>query len=934
MENETKKNQNIMKKKNLLLSIISIAGIVLAGILLTSKQNSDRDRYEKFLVSEYADFPVGGEADVDGEPSPDRPDLASFTDYIKTLDPELKTVPAWRLQDGLRYSKALQAEQRLKSGSDDIEWTAHPTNMGGRTRVLMFDPNDESNMKVWAGSVTGGLWVNESPFSNGIWRPVNDFWANLSISSLAYDPNNTNTFYAGTGESQTALIIYRESSTRGTGIYRSEDGGETWELLPSTKDWSYVTDILVRDEDGQSVIYAGVVSGIYKGEGHQSLPSDGLYRSTDGGESWTQVLPDIEGESVPYAPSDIETSSDKSRIFVGTVYNLEGKGAACILQSDDGINWSVNTQYQQEILNGKSLPGSSRNYIYPGRIMLSNAPSSPDIMFALVAAGYVRSDLFISYDCVYILKSTDKGGNWSSMNVPMRGGDDTYAYLAWHALDVQVSPINPNLLWIGGLDTWRSFDGGNSWTIQSNWAEMYGNGSPDYVHADIHDFKFRPGSDTDMLIATDGGVFGTTTASGSEPAFFEVNRGYSTLQYYSCAIHPAAGAVHFMGGLQDNGTMFYKRDNTPTFVDMLSGGDGALCFIDKDEPQIHLTTVYHNSIYLYNADKEEDPRGVRSRNLNSGTFVNAMDYNWRDDVLFANGQREEGTYGNTLEVVGVSESNLNNLRKDVPTQSEVPYSCIKWSEHSPQGQSTIYIGTQAGKLFRLQDATRNGTLTDLTGDNFPTANISSIDIGQSEDTLLVTFSNYGVASVWLSVDGGQNWMDKEGDLPDMPVRWAILHPENSNQVMLATELGTWVTNKIMNDQVIWSPKVSGMANVRVDQIKFRDSDNTVLAGTHGRGMFTTTWNVDYTSGVENEVLSGEFNVYPNPTDGIFKITLPYGGKAEVSVSDLSGKIVFQEKFETSPGNVRTINIENYPEGIYLVRIITDGKKLTGKLLKQ
>jgi len=922
-----------MKKKNLLLSLITITGILIASVLLITNYPDLRKDYEEFLVGEYADFPFIEETSLDGEPAPDRPDLASFTDYIKTLDPELKAVPAWRLQKALERSKSLQADQRLKSGINDIEWLHHPTNMGGRTRVLMFDPNDGRNMKVWGGSVTGGLWVNESPFSNGTWRAVNDFWANLSISALAYDPNNTQTFYAGTGESQTALIIYRESSTRGTGIYKSSDGGESWELMPSTKDWAYVTDILVRDEDGQSVIYAGVVSGIYKGTGHQSMPSDGLYRSTDGGESWTQVLPNIEGQDLPYAPSDIETSSDNSRIFVGTTYNLDGNGASCILQSDDGISWTVNSEYQQEILDGRRVGGSSRNFTYPGRIMFSNAPSNPDIMFALVAGGYVRSDLFVGYDCVFILKSEDKGETWTSLNIPMRGGDNTFAYLAWHALDIQVSPVNPNLLWIGGLDTWRSVDGGNSWTIQSNWAEMYGNGSTDYVHADIHDFKFRPGSDTDMLIATDGGVFGTTTASGSEPAFFEVNRGYSTLQYYSCAIHPAEGAIHFMGGLQDNGTMFYKKNNIPTFTDMLSGGDGALCFIDQDDPQIHLTTVYHNSIYLYNAEKEEDPDGVRSRNYDSGTFVNAMDYNWRDDVLFANGQREEGTYGNTLLVVGVSETNLNGQTKNIPTNSEVPYSCIKWSEHSPQGESTIYIGTQAGKFFRLEDATRTGTLTDLTGDNFPAANISSIDIGQSEDTLLVTFSNYGVSSVWLSVDGGQNWMDKDGDLPDMPVRWALFHPENSNQVMLATELGTWTTNKIMNEQVVWSPKVSGMANVRVDQIKFRKSDNTVLAGTHGRGMFTTTWNVDYTSGIENEVLNTEIKIYPNPSDGNFNIALPFDGDTEIIISDLSGRIVLKERHKVSSGKIFSFDITDESNGIYLLKITSDSRETVSKIIK-
>ena len=424
-----------------------------------------------------------------------------------------------------------------------------------------------------------------------------------------------------------------------------------------------------------------------------------------------------------------------------------------------------------------------------------------------------------------------------------------------------------------------------------------------------------------MLIATDGGVFGTKTASASQPDFYEYNRGYSTLQYYSGAIHPEAGAIHFIGGLQDNGTMFYKKGNVPTFRDMMSGGDGALCFIDQDEPQIHITTVYHNSIYLWNAGKEQDPNSVRSRGFNSGTFINAMDYNSRDDILFANGEREEGTNPNSLLVVGVSASNLNGTLHNVPTQSEVPYSCVKYSEHSPQGNSTLFIGTQAGKLYRMDDATRSSRMvTDLTPTSFPAGNISCIDIGQSEDTLLVTFSNYGVKSVWLSVDGGQNWMNKEGDLPDMPVRWALFHPENSNQVMLATELGTWTTTKIQNESVVWSPAVEGMANVRVDQIKIRKADNTVLAATHGRGMFTGIWPVDYTAGIDSEAISNNIRIYPNPTDGEFNIEIGLSGMVELSVIDLAGREIYQDTFESSPGMIQSFNIGNEPGGVYLVKV--------------
>ena len=480
-----------MKIKRLSL----VAGVILActAFIVTLIPRPDaRADYEKFLVSEYKGLPQAKSTTekVSGKEEMDRPDEAAFAEYVKTLDPALKAVPGERI---LAANQAADALGRMKSGMDQLTWTAHPTNMGGRTRTLMFDPNDPAGLKLWAGSVTGGLWYNTDPTGGAEWTPLNDFWSNLSISCMTFDPNNKQTFYAGTGESQTALIIYRESSGRGTGIMRSTDGGQTWAPMPSTQNWPYVTDILVRDEAGVSVIYAGVVSGVYKGIAHLATPTNGLYRSTDNGNSWTQVLPNVPGKNFSYAPSDIETNADGTMIFIGTTYGVnvddnfnDRSGAACILASADGLSWTVNNSYQQRIL-------AETTNKYPGRVMLCKAPSNPNMIFAIVASGYVRSDKFIGYGCQFLLKSSDKGATWTELNFP--GG---FASLSWHAFVVSVSPLNPNIIWLGGLDTWRSTNGGAAWTKLSNWAEMYGNGSDKYVHADIHVIKYKPGTDTEM----------------------------------------------------------------------------------------------------------------------------------------------------------------------------------------------------------------------------------------------------------------------------------------------------------------------------------------------------------------------------------------------------------------------------------------------------
>jgi len=921
-----------MKFRSLTIGLLG-AGLALAGgILLVSNLKKDsRTDFEKFLVSEYYGIPavsaVEGEKDHEGM---DNPQLAAFTEYIKTLDPELKAVPRERLIPAMLET---ESAQQLKS-SNSLTWTAQPTNMGGRTRTLMFDPNDANHKKLWAGSVTGGLWYNNDPVGGGEWMPLDDFWPNLAISCMTYDPNNPQTFYVGTGESQTAMIIYRESSGRGTGIMRSTDGGQTWAPMASTLDWAYVTDILVRSEQGQSVIYAGVASGVYKGKAHRNITGDGLYRSTDGGTTWNQVLPNVPGKSFAYAPSDIETNADGTKIYVGTTYGVnedatdnDRSGAACILTSTDGLTWTVNNTYQQEIL-------AETTNKYPGRVMFTKVPSNAAMMYAIVASGYVRSDKFIGYGCHTLVKTTDNGATWSKVNFP-----SGFASLAWHAFVISVSPVNPNIIWVGGLDCYRTVNGGTSWTKLSDWAKMYGNGADNYVHADIHAFVFKPGSDTEFFIGTDGGVFGTRTASAPDAnmKFFESANGYSTLQYYSCAMHPDAGSVHFIGGLQDNGTMFYRKDHVPTFRDMLSGGDGALCFIDQNEPSIQLTTVYHNAIYLYAGAKESDPQSAGYRGLGTGTFVNPMDYDWKNNLLYANGANEQLQFLNTLHVMTVSANSISSgtPARNLQTASEVPYSVIKWSPFSPQGKSNIFIGTQSGKIFKLSEAALSSTqvLTNITPADFPAANISSIDLANGEDTLLVTFSNYGVPSVWLSVDHGQNWKNVEANLPDMPVRWGIFHPKTSKMVMLATETGIWTTDNIHAQYVTWTPENKGLANVRIDMMNFRASDNTVLAATHGRGMFTCTWEPNYVNKVEMVEMVEKVELFPNPSNGRFELVMQGTADSRVVISDISGRIIINEKLSAASGIIRkSYDLTGQPKGTYLVRTDAAGRTKTRRIL--
>jgi len=906
---------------NPIVLVSLIATFIMVGsFAMRSDKNAaeseKRINYESILVSLNKKAPPVRKIEKRGEQAADEPGMAAFHEFLMTFDPATGTVPRERLVTALEQTRSLNA---LKY-ENVIQWQGFPSDMGGRTRAIMYDPNDPAHKKVWAGGVTGGLWYNDDiTNASSPWIPASDFWGTMAIRCLTHDPLQPQTFFVGTGEVETAMQTYRESSGKGFGIGRSDDGGQSWYHIPGTEQFAYVTDIIVRIENGTSVIYAGVASGLYKESQHQSLPSDGLFRSADNGATWQQVLPIIPGSTVPYCISDIALGAD-NRLYAGTRPNLNGEGAAVLLFSDDGFNWTTNSQYQTEILGS-----SSRNI--PGRVVLGISLSNANIVYALIASGYVNtSDGFNYFNCYHILRSADKGVTWVKKALPsdLTSGNN-FATIAWHAMDIAVDPNNANNLYVGGLDMHKSYNGGTSWMRVSDWAAMYSGGGPDYIHADQHIIVYGPGSSDEILFGTDGGIFYTSNGSLANPTFEEHNKGYSTLQFYTCAIYPLAGIEQFYGGLQDNGSLFYI--GTPlTINDMVSGGDGAYCFYDKNNPSLSITSLYYNQYYIFDDGNYQNSL----TNWSSGTFVSPADLDYRKKILYCNAVTYSGNHQDQIlrltDLTGNGSGSFLNLN----TGTSVFFSAMKYSPYSPVGKSTLFIGSQSGRLFRVQEAHSNApVVTEIGSADFPLANLSSIAIGKSEDTLMVTFSNYGVASVWQTVNGGQSWLNIEGNLPDMPVRWSLFHPDNDRQALLATETGVWECLDLFQSPLVWNPVNSGMANVRVDMLQIRNADNTVLAATHGRGLFTMTWDISTGTQENNELTN---LIYPNPTTGSISIsTVVNEGFIEISVCDLKGRILFYEQGYVPTGKFeKQIRMDRQAGGTYLVTIKNRGKKLNSQ----
>jgi photosystem II stability/assembly factor-like uncharacterized protein len=653
------------------------------------------------------------------------------------------------------------------------------------------------------------------------------------------------------------------------------------------------------------VIYAGVVSGKYRGHDFTAQPSEGLYRSTDGGQTWEQVLPNVPGANSPFAVSDIEITGN-GKIIVGTKRNQDDVGGGYILVSNTGNpgSWTIINRFATQIQQ-------DNDYNIPGRVKIASSPSNPNKIYAVFAAKSLQQTIEGFPQTIGKLMgvSNDGGQTWQSLNPPVSNGGNNWAYLAWHALSITVDPNDENTVFAGGLDTYKSIDGGASWTQVSDWAAMYYGGGDEYVHADIHRILYTSPALNELIISSDGGVFYTNNANSSNIVFQERNKSFATLQFYSAAINKY-GIELLAGGLQDNGTVI-NFGGAFNESDMIQGGDGAFCMFDDDE-SIIISSTYDNQFKVMNYNS-----GYSNYiyDYASGLFTTTFDYDSTNNTIWAVAADLHNNRLNQVLKIDHITDNYNGQFIDLNTNANTYFSAIRLLD-----DSHLLIGTANGHLYKVSNINTSPTSVELGAGVFPNAFISCIQTRNNGQDILVTLSNYGVESVWHSTDNGQTWQNVEGNLPDMPIRWAIYHPANANQVMLATETGIWTTDNINANPVVWTPQNNGFPNVRVDMLDVRSDNYNVVAGTHGRTMFTTTW--DNTNAI-NDFESNDLLIFPNPAVNyveIFSEKFPF----DLTVYDMNGKEI--QKFHVNNRQVR-FSITNWKKGIYLLKSGNITKKL-------
>ena len=797
---------------------------------------SEREAYAEFIQNHPYRQP--DKTDHKGPPGLDRPGEAAKFEFIRTVDPRTRSIPTQRLyranEIGVQQIRnALTATRGSTSAEVTTDWEERgPDNIGGRTRAIMFDPNDVSGNKVWAGGVSGGLWSTSDITVDGTpWVKQNDFWENLAVTAIAHDPVVTTTFYVGTGEG-----FFNIDAVQGGGVFKSTDGGASFSRLASTDPatntgFSYVQDIVVT---APGTVIAST-RGTFNVPGGST--TGGIFRSTDGGASWTRVLGGGVGGASDNRATDLEIDAS------GNIYAALGVfSPGSVWKSvDDGATWT------QQSLPVASSGNASADDDYQ-RVEICVAPSDANTVYVVTqerntgAAG--------DNDVNHVFRTTDGGSSWTSRTTPTTGGQ------AWYDLICAVDPNDEDTLYLGvQTELLRSADGGGTWTDIDQG-----------IHPDFHAIVFRSGSSTDAVIGHDGGIdytenFNAAFVNGVTPSYTDRNDGYNVTQYYGGDLSPTSASNVAIAGAQDNSTQYFNSAgiDSATSPSPLSCCDGGFAIIDQDDSSFAVGTI-QNGAMARSFDGGITFGGIDESGgffvgQNAGLFIPNIAFDDTNDLLFSSLNQSlfpgailrASDLKNTLTGATLDDVSIAGLTAETSVHTVSPFTAA--------GVSTVFLGTATGSVLKAENVQPGGTIStsNITG-TINAGYVSSIELGMDEDHILVTLSNYGINSIYESLDGGSSWSSKQGDLPDMPVRWAMYNPNDFDQVIAATESGIWETLDIGAASPTWS-RVPGFPTVRVDQLQTRTSDGTVYAFTHGRGLWSAQWRTASATSTTTAVVS-------------------------------------------------------------------------------
>jgi len=779
------------------------------------------------------------------------PRARAHYEWMRLRSPKTGKIPAGIRQRELDFAKALP-----KQTAKTITWQRRgPINVGGRTRALAIDVTDEST--ILAGGVSGGIW--RSTDGGTSWAKMTEPGQLHSVTWLKQDPRSgeTDTWYAGTGEFRGNSASDEHASYLGNGIYKSIDGGQSWQLLESTTSdtphsfdslFDFVWKVTVNPSNtSQDEVYAATFGAIY--------------RSVDGGNSWSAVLA---GNSPFPDYTDVVVTS------AGIAYaalSSDG-GTKGIWTSSDGKpdNWTDITP--------EDWPGDY------DRVLLTINPSNEDEVWALARApgsgpnggggsGDPIDHVLWKYDA-----SSDTWIDFSD-RLPTRGGKSgDFNSQTNYNLILAAHPDDSNIIFVGGRNLWRidvstpasdatTWIGG--YTFANNSFDWYNPSGSDRHHPDQHAIEILPSNGDVMYVGSDGGVHRTDdnqagssgSAGDGSVLWTSLNDAYYTTQFYSVCFNSDDSDPAIAGGIQDNGTWSTTSTSPNVGWTQESSGDGGPCTIinkSDEEGTFRYISSQNGKVRRFDYDSNGTLQGVTRIDPSGAStqlFINPFVFDpTSPTVMF---YPAGSTMWRATDVETATQS--TGWTEMTGISNNTTHSITALDVSKVNDAHTLYYGTSGGQVYQLSSADTkppSAIPTDVTN-NLPISDadanppyISSIAIDPTNsDKVMVVFSNYEVESIHFTTDGGNSWTNVEGNLggSDGPsVRWATILPQSGqgqNTYYVGTSTGVYSTTDLSGESTAWSQEgPNTIGSVVVDQVRARQSDGLVLAGTHANGVYS------------------------------------------------------------------------------------------------
>ncbi|MBR9975206.1 MAG: T9SS type A sorting domain-containing protein [Bacteroidetes bacterium] len=770
-----------------------------------------------------------------------------------------------RISEGLR--DAVSARKRnLETLSFQKKTLANtwtfigPNNIAGRVRIVRYHPTDASI--VFAGSASGGLF--KSTDGGTSWTPKTDHLPTLAVGSLAFDPVDPNVMYMGTGEGSNNW-----DAVNGDGVYKSTDQGETWTNVMEgvIKDLDLaVNDIVVHPQD-RNLIFAATTYGGGSGA---------LMRSTDGGVDWNAAL------NGP-ARSVLIDRVNPDRIIVGFGY-YNGRSSNGIYLSDErGERFSFRKVTE-------TMPASDSI----GRIVMDASLVVP----GTIIAGMQRAPKHAPterQDFLGIFKSTDSGTSWvklrsstqSNMREVLRAQGDYNLHIRFH-------PTDSNVVFFGGINGWRSTDGGNSFrqvTTQSGLAGAW---------VDHHSVDFSPVNPDVMLLSSDGGVFRTNDCRRSTMSMDETGTGLATMQFYAMN-YDRKTPTRVAGGTQD------RRNNigdasSPQWRQLINwGGDGGYVAFDYEDENVFYvayqygrlgkTTNGGNSFFAIQ-------EGLELRDGNDNymfSFVTPfIMHPTARNTLFVGGNKIYRTTNSGTTWIAISD----NLTGSGNSLSQ--FQNLAFCKTNPG----VLYGVTGYSSLAYRSTNAMASPGDVTWSRID-AGIPNVYLGDvavhpvNIDVAYVGTATFSPSSgIYKTTDGGSSWTFMKGatpetSLPDVPIGAIAIWDKNPEVVFAGTDIGVYVSN---DGGANWIPFGEGLPTVVIDDLKITE-DDVLYAATHGRGMWMTSAILSTKDEAESRrpVIFHLGQTYPNPVAAARQTVVPFtlekAGHVTVRVYDAQGRLL-------------------------------------------